>query len=58
MHEEALAAVAFGPIASVPAIGITMRANWMPTRLHSAFIAMLHDHMANPNVTPLRRAAG
>jgi DNA-binding transcriptional LysR family regulator len=58
MHEDDLAAIAFGPIASVPAIGITLRANWMPTRLHSDFIAMLHAHMAKPNVTPLRRAAG
>lgn len=47
-HQGAgLVAVPYAPIAPVPAIGIIMRTNWLPTRLHTAFIERareLHPH--------------
>lgn len=50
-----LRALPFGPILPVPSIGIMMRANWMPTRLHTEFIAFLRAHVtARP--TTLRHA--
>jgi DNA-binding transcriptional LysR family regulator len=49
IHEDTqLRAVPFGPIAPVPSIGITMRANWLPTRMHSDFIDLLRAHLAQP----------
>lgn len=43
-----LSVLPFGPISPVPAIGITMRENWLPTRLHNDFIGFLRAHVANP----------
>jgi DNA-binding transcriptional LysR family regulator len=43
-----LRALSFGPIMPVPAIGITMRANWLPTRLHTDFIDLVRAHVATP----------
>ncbi len=57
MHEEDLAAISFGTIAPVPAIGITMRANWLPTQLHRDFIALLRARTARPVVRRTLRAA-
>jgi DNA-binding transcriptional LysR family regulator len=46
-HEgQELARIPFGPISPVPAIGVTTRANWLPTRQHAAFLQMLRDHVA------------
>jgi LysR family transcriptional regulator, regulator for genes of the gallate degradation pathway len=47
-HEgQGLAAIAYGPISPVPVIGVTTRANWLPTRLHADFIDMIRDHVEN-----------
>jgi hypothetical protein len=44
-HQDAgLTAVPYMPIRPVPAIGITTRTNWLPTRLHTAFIDMTRRH--------------
>lgn len=59
MHEgEGLVAIPFGPIDSVPAIGITTRAGWLPTRVHAEFIQLICDRMTATPATPqLERAA-
>jgi len=51
-----LRALPFGPILPAPSIGITMRANWMPTKLHTEFINLIRAHVA-VGPTPLRRAS-
>ncbi|QGP81156.1 LysR family transcriptional regulator [Sphingobium sp. CAP-1] len=61
-HEgQGLAAIPFGPIAPVPVIGVTSRANWLPTRLHADFLQMLRDHvdmvMDSPLKPPLAQGA-
>ena len=38
----------FGPIAPVPVIGITRRANWLPTQLHDEFMRIVRRRMAVP----------
>ena len=43
-----LRALAYEPIAPVPSIGITMRANWLPTRLHRSFVDLVRAHVAAP----------
>jgi len=59
MHEDdKLAAVPFGPIDPAPAIGVTMRAGWLPTRLHLDFIGLLRKHVPNGAVLPMLRKAG
>jgi DNA-binding transcriptional LysR family regulator len=59
MHEDdTLASVPFGPIDPAPAIGITMRANWLPTRLHLDFIDLLRKRMTETTVRPLLKKAG
>ena len=56
-HEDGnLRAVPCGPISPVPSIGITMRAGWLPTRLHSDFIDIVRAHVAAPAHTHLRKA--
>lgn len=57
-HEnEQLRALPVGPILPVPSIGVTMRANWLPTRLHSDFIDLIRAHVATPPVRELLREA-
>jgi DNA-binding transcriptional LysR family regulator len=57
-HEDGqIRAVPFGPITPIPSIGITKRANWMPTRLHADFIELIRAHVSPP-VHELRRQAG
>jgi DNA-binding transcriptional LysR family regulator len=41
-------ALSFGPIMPVPSIGVTMRANFLPTRLHTDFIDLVRSHVATP----------
>jgi hypothetical protein len=36
-EDDALAAVPFGPIDPVPTIGLTMRENWVPTKMQQSF---------------------
>jgi DNA-binding transcriptional LysR family regulator len=43
-----LRALSFGPIMPVPSIGVTMRANWLPTRVHTDFIDLVRGHAATP----------
>ena len=44
-----LRSLPFEPIGQAPSIGVTMRSNWLPTRLHADFIALVrnHVHMVN-----------
>jgi DNA-binding transcriptional LysR family regulator len=45
-HEaDVLVPIPFPPIEPVPAIGITSRANWCPTQLHTDFIAFIRRRM-------------
>ncbi len=47
-HEgEGLAALPFGPVAPVPAIGVTTRADWLPTRAHSVFLQLIRDRVGH-----------
>jgi LysR family transcriptional regulator of gallate degradation len=56
MHEDgALAPLPFGPIEPAPSIGITMRANWLPTQLHLDFIDLLRRNVASNAVQPVLR---
>jgi DNA-binding transcriptional LysR family regulator len=57
MHQrQTLVPVPFGPIEPAPYIGITMRANWLPTPLHAAFIALVRERMqADVKPNHLRR---
>lgn len=58
MHEDdTLAAIPLGQIEPAPSIGVTMRAGWLPTRLHLDFIELLRKHMTETTVRPLIRKA-
>ncbi|MBB3954351.1 LysR family transcriptional regulator [Novosphingobium sediminicola] len=57
-HEgEGLVALPFGPIAPVPAFGITTRAGWLPTRAHAMFMQIIRDQMAVSSVNARLNAA-
>ena len=58
-HENgALMPLPFGPIEPTPAIGVTMRSEWLPTKLHVEFIDLLRRHMADAAVpAPLKKAS-
>jgi LysR family transcriptional regulator of gallate degradation len=55
-EEGRLAAIPCGPIGPAPAIGVTTRAGWLPTRLHEDFIAIVRSHVSAPR--PSLREAG
>lgn len=56
-HVDAgLTAVNYGPIKPAPKIGITTRANWLPTRMHEDFMQTVREHIGSASVTPLRKA--
>lgn len=59
MHErERLAAVPFDCGPDAPRIGVITRADWLPTALHSDFLAILRRNAHHgTEVTPLRRIA-
>ena len=44
-EDDALAAVPFGPIDPVPAIGLTMRENWLPTQLQKSFLDLIQKRI-------------
>jgi len=44
-EDDGLATVPFGPIEPAPHIGITMRDNWLPTQLQSAFLELIQERM-------------
>lgn len=50
--------LSFGPIMPVPSIGITMRANWLPTRMHNDFIELMRAHVVTPPKQNLLRQVG
>ncbi|GLK43907.1 MULTISPECIES: LysR family transcriptional regulator [Novosphingobium] len=54
-HEEGLRTLHCSPIEPVPAIGITTRADWLPTPVQSDFIEVIRAH-ANAPVPKLRKA--
>lgn len=57
-HEDGtLVPLPFGPIEPAPAIGLTMRANWLPTQLHLDFIELLRKQVAEDSVLPIRKAS-
>jgi len=58
MHESDLTALPFGPAGPAPAIGVTMRAGWLPTALHQEFIDLLRRHTADTTTPTLLRHAG
>ena len=47
-HEDSLRALLYGPITPVPSLGITMRASWLPTRMHQDFINLIRAHVSAP----------
>jgi DNA-binding transcriptional LysR family regulator len=56
-HENGeLQAVPFGPLDPAPSIGMTMRANWLPTATHLAFMNMLRRQVKRTPATPWLRA--
>jgi len=59
LHEDgALVPLSFGPIEPVPSIGITMRADWLPTQIHLDFIDLLRRNVAGNTGKPLLRQVG
>jgi len=57
MQESELAPLRFASIEPAPAIGLTQRAGWLPTRLHQDFIDLLRRHTADATApAPLRKA--
>jgi LysR family transcriptional regulator of gallate degradation len=57
-EDDTLAAVDVGAIEPSPSIGVTMRADWLPTQLHHDFIDLLRKRMADGDVVPMLRKAG
>lgn len=47
--DSRLRALPFEPAGQAPSIGITMRSNWLPTRLHADFIALVRSHVHTVN---------
>ena len=56
--DGSLRALSFGPIMPVPSIGVTMRASFLPTRLHMDFIDLVRAHVAHPPEQAQLRRAG
>jgi DNA-binding transcriptional LysR family regulator len=54
-----LAEIPFGAIDLVPTIGITMRAGWLPTKMHSDFIEIVRRRtLTGTRMPALRKVAG
>lgn len=51
-HSDSLAPLQFDDIEPVPSMGITMRANWLPRKVHSDFLALLRKRVAAMSVPP------
>jgi DNA-binding transcriptional LysR family regulator len=51
-----LVALPFGPLDPCPSIGVTLRADWLPTRLHTDFIALLRQRAAHASLPITVRA--
>ena len=55
-HEgDELRGLPFGPIMPVPSIGITTRANWLPTPMQNDLLQIVRAHLTQP-IPELRRA--
>lgn len=58
IHEGGvLGPIQFGTILPIPAIGVTTRANWLPTALHQAFIDLLRARVDVATGLPALRQA-
>ncbi len=44
-EDDALAALPFGPIDPVPSVGLTSRANWLPTELQASFVDLVQKRI-------------
>jgi DNA-binding transcriptional LysR family regulator len=44
-EDDMLAAVPYGPIEPVPSLGLTMRENWLPTRLQASFVELIEERI-------------
>jgi LysR family transcriptional regulator of gallate degradation len=55
-QRDDLCAIPFGPILPVPSIGITRRANWLPTRMHTDFLDIVRAHVTNATTERSRSA--
>jgi DNA-binding transcriptional LysR family regulator len=56
-EDDTLVPIDFGEIEPAPSIGITMRADWLPTRLHLDFVELLRRHVAEVGIHPLKKAS-
>ncbi len=54
----ALVALPYAPMPTSPAIGVTMRAEWLPTSIHQDFIDLLQQRVAASPGAPMLREAG
>ena len=48
----ALVSLPFGPLVATPSLGITMRREWLPTRLHQDFVDLLRLRVTDSTVSP------
>jgi DNA-binding transcriptional LysR family regulator len=46
-EEDALLALPYGPIEPAPSFGLTMRADWLPTRLQSSFVDLIRERIVS-----------
>jgi len=56
-EDDTLARVPFESLEGGPSIGITTRADWLPTQMHLDFIELLRTHMADRVVLPMLKAS-
>jgi DNA-binding transcriptional LysR family regulator len=48
-HEsDALVAIPFGSISTSPTVGVTMRADWLPTKMHQDFVELAKATISKP----------
>jgi LysR family transcriptional regulator, regulator for genes of the gallate degradation pathway len=50
-EEDELAAVPFGPIEPAPRVGLTTRANWLPTDLQANFVRLVEKRIVGSLIT-------
>jgi len=58
LHEPSLAAVDLDVPVEAPSMGLITRTDWKPTRLHSAFVDLLREFVAQPRMADDFRRAG
>lgn len=57
-HESMLVRVPYQSALPCPTIGITTRADWLPTDLHKDFINLISSRVTTNSIAPVRRAVG